>query len=68
MFSTIHAFIIVLSIGLCQLLVTMQQPDESGRTIMILVKGTVLGIVLGLIVVFGYEGFKDVFAEIINES
>jgi len=63
-FSTIHLFTIVFCIGICQLLISMQ---GSNRFFSVLIKGTILGTVLGLFLIFGYEGFKDIVAEIVND-
>lgn len=39
----------------------------SNRFFSVLIKGTILGTVLGLFLIFGYEGFKDIVAEIVND-
>lgn len=64
MFSTVHLFTIVFCIGICQLLISMQ---GSNRLFSVFIKGTILGTILGLFLIFGYEGFKDILAEIVSD-
>ncbi|PED89371.1 hypothetical protein CON90_30335 [Bacillus toyonensis] len=64
MFSKMQLFTIVFCIGICQLLLSMQ---GSNKFFSVLIKGTILGTVLGLFLIFGYEGFKDIVAEIVSD-